>query len=380
MRIALYSERLTPPFDEGIKNVAWHLIRELRGRHDVLALTAVYGFRATPFRRSSRASAIGEKTVAGPSGGGEEAEGIISLPANPLLLSPALARALWRFRPDLVLYIPTACATPFSFWRSRMLKRWSRGAPVALIALQVRRYSPMARRVMARLRPEVVLAQSAATRESLKPVGVRLLTMPPAVDLVRFRPHTPAEREALRRRYDLPVDAFLALHVGHLNRGRNVHTLAALQSDGVQVLVVGSSSTPHDAALIAELAGAGVRVIDRHVPRVEELYGLADAYCFPVRGENSAIDLPLSVLEAMACDLPVVTTRYGGLTAHFAEGEGFRYVDDAAQMGAALGDIRGQVQSREPGAGTRAMVQPYAWPDVAQRVVGAVCAELGIEG
>ena len=40
LRICVFSERLAPPFDEGIKNLATAVICELSRRHTVLSLTA----------------------------------------------------------------------------------------------------------------------------------------------------------------------------------------------------------------------------------------------------------------------------------------------------------------------------------------------------
>ncbi|MBC7243140.1 MAG: hypothetical protein H5T60_11930, partial [Anaerolineae bacterium] len=39
MRVAVFSERLAPPFDEGIKNVTYNLLRRLGVEHSVMALT-----------------------------------------------------------------------------------------------------------------------------------------------------------------------------------------------------------------------------------------------------------------------------------------------------------------------------------------------------
>jgi glycosyltransferase involved in cell wall biosynthesis len=40
---------------------------------------------------------------------------------------------------------------------------------------------------------------------------------------------------------------------------------------------------------------------------------MADCYVFPVHSVGDAIEMPLSVLEALACGVPVVSTRFGSL-------------------------------------------------------------------
>ena len=346
MRICILSERMVPPFDEGIKNYAWQLVQGLAKYHDVLALTAM-------------AHDVPEL-------------GIENVAADKLLLSPRLLRRFRAFRPELVLYVPTACATLFSFVRTRVLKALAGGVPTVLIALQPRQYGPLSRTLMPRLQPDLLLVQSESTRAPLQRIGCRAAALPPGVDTHRFRPVDPSERRRLRLRFGFPEDAFIVLHVGHLNRGRNVQALARVQQEmplpHTQVVVVGSTSTPHDAGLVAELSGAGVRVIGDYVADIAQLYQLSDCYVFPVSSETSSIDVPLSVLEAMACSLRVVTTRFGGLDSLFSSGPGLNYVQDADEIPAGVRACASQPSK------TREMVAPYDWSLTAARLLEVIAA------
>lgn len=348
MRICVFSEGMAWPFDEGIKNFALNLGKGLAQDHHVLALTT----RGQDFA----------------------AYGIENIQANRLLLSPGFAARIRAFCPELVLYVPTACATLFSFLRARVLKGYARGAPVALIALQPRRYSGVALSLMPRLLPDALLVQSERTQFSLDFLHTPVELWPPSVATERFRPVSAPARRLLRQRHAIDAADYVILHVGHLNRGRNVQALSALaRAPGHRVLVVGSTSTPHDQQLVSSLEADGVRVIDEFLPDVAEIYQLADCYVFPVNSETSSIDLPLSVLEAMACDLPVVTTRFGGLPALFDGVPGFRYIDDLEQLPAAVEACR---HLKQPG--TRAMVEPYAWPQASTRILGRLCEMLSL--
>lgn len=104
------------------------------------------------------------------------------------------------------------------------------------------------------------------------------------------------------------------LHVGHLHSGRNVEILEHITEDKQVVLVV-SSVSKQDQNLRKRLnAKQNVRIIDQYLPDIQEIYQLSDIYLFPVENEENCIDVPLSVLEAAACNTPIVTTAYGELT------------------------------------------------------------------
>ena len=57
---------------------------------------------------------------------------------------------------------------------------------------------------------------------------------------------------------------------------------------------------------------------------------MSDVYFFPVAEEGHCIDVPLSCLEAAACNTPVVTTQYGEMKA-FEGKEGFFFIDSFEQ-------------------------------------------------
>lgn len=346
MRICVFAEGLAPPLDEGIKNQVWRLIQELGAAHTVYALT-------------TRGRDMPEL-------------GIADVRANRMLLGVGLARQLRHFRPDVILYVPSACGTLFSFMRSRALRWMARGAPVALLSLQPRRYGALVRKLMPLVQPELVLVQSPSTRASLAPLAGRIRQVAPGVDVERFRPATPDQRIVLRQRFGFARQEYVALHVGHLKRERNVQALIALQQTGVRVVLAASTSTWRDNDLVVELRAAGVTLIEEYLPDIAALYSACDCYVFPARAHAACIDVPLSVLEAMACNLPIVTTRFGGLPALFEHSNGLRFVKDDEQLVSEVQACRRL--AADPG--TRAMVLPYAWSRVAEEIATVLAQEL----
>lgn len=123
----------------------------------------------------------------------------------------------------------------------------------------------------------------------------------------------------------------IALHVGHLRRNRGLDLLAAAKhalSDRVEVVVQGSPTFPPDPGVIEELVAAGIHVRRDYVPNLADLYRAADLYLFPARPELSgAIELPLGVLEALSCGVPVLTNDFGALRSALGESAGVRLTD-----------------------------------------------------
>jgi glycosyltransferase involved in cell wall biosynthesis len=362
----VFSERLRAPYDEGIKKLTVHLSAALSAEHELLVLT---------------------------SDGHDDARyGVQNIDVNRALLSARLQTAIRRFQPEAIIYVPTACATLFSFARARVLRYYARDICTALVTLQPRPYTPVGkffiRHLVSARRGQLaldwVLTQSTRTSNVLRGLGCRTALLPPAVDAERFRPPSPPEKAELRAKYGLPVTASVMTQVGHLRSKRNLDHFLALRSrasrqergtgyqegggdyqasQSYHTVVVASTSTPQDADLKKALSAAGVMVIDTYVPYIEDVYRLSDLYLFLAESDTAAIELPLSVLEAMACNLPVVCTPFGGLQDFFPAGQGLLYWDGRAQ----LGDLVTTALSTR--SATRALVEPYTWAAAAQACV-----------
>lgn len=246
-------------------------------------------------------------------------------------------RRLREFRPEVLHYLtgPT--------WRSLTALRAHRaslpGRPVT-IATGVRPFlGPVARRLVRVIAPEVYLAQAGRWAEVLARAGCRLRDFPNWTDGARFRPAEAAQRARLRRQFGLAEHKPVVLHVGHVKPNRNLSALLAAQQSGrYQVWVIGSESESRPGPWRQELTAAGVRVDSHYLPRIEEAYQAADIYVFTVRAtppgefprrynEVGVIDLPLSLLEARACGLPVLTTRHDAVQRFLAEDRAVAWFD-----------------------------------------------------
>jgi glycosyltransferase involved in cell wall biosynthesis len=144
--------------------------------------------------------------------------------------------------------------------------------------------------------------------------------------------------------------------------------MAALAAvPGMTAVVAASSSRGRESErLHRELWSRGVIVIDGYVPEVEELYRLADCYVFPTVSSDSAVAVPLSILEALASDLPVVSTAFGALTERFGRVPGLELVEHPALLPDRVLAVCGS------GVRTRHLVEAYSWDSIAARLVDLV--------
>ena len=336
-RVCLISDCLVEPHDEGARGLAAGIAMGLRSCADVLTIN------------TSRR--------------GPPAAGTTWIPASRPLFSPELWTEVRRFRPELILYLPWSSASPLGVFSSHVLRRALPSARVAMVAFQPRSCGHATRLALRWLWPHQVLCFSHRTKQHFEQMKVRASVIPTGVDGARFRPADEERRRSLRAKYELPQSRRIVLHVGHLKRERNVQVMADLAGlDGWTAVLVVSTSTLAEADLVRDLSAAGVVVIREALPDIQELYQLADCYVFPVEHELACAEVPLSVLEALACGLPVVSTRFGGLPDLLDDVPGVSFVAGADETVDAV--RRGPLQSPSLEIAAR-----LSWPHVAATIL-----------
>lgn len=296
-------------------------------------------------------------------GDGHERVSCTRVHMSKLWVSADLRAQLRQFAPQALVYIPSASATPNALWRSRRLAACAPDAMTGIVTVQHRSYgilTPLVRW----LRPPLLIATSRAEATRYEAFGWRVATISLGVDQDRFTPADATTRAALRGRFGWPEDRRVVLHVGHLRAGRGLNVLETIASrPGLHVVMVASSSTAREESLGDRLRRAGVELHLDYQSDIQQYYQAADVYCFPVRERDSAIDFPLSVMEAMACDLPVLTTPHGSLPELFGGVSGlafFSHQDDP-------GPMVEQLLQETPR--TREAVEAFGWPGVAEGIL-----------
>jgi glycosyltransferase involved in cell wall biosynthesis len=186
------------------------------------------------------------------------------------------------------------------------------------------------RPVLAALAGSVTVTGAGTARAygGLERFGERLVVTFPPVDPQRFRPD-PDVRAAARAELGLAADAPVIGAVGMRNpaKGHDLLVEAAaelvVRHPAAQMVVMGGPSPGHP-----EYEASLQSLIDRHRlrervrlldagPRVPELLPAVDVFVMPSRGAEG---MPTAVLEAMACELPVVATDIAAVREEVQDG------------------------------------------------------------
>lgn len=276
------------------------------------------------------------------------------------------------FRPEVIHYLhgPTI--------RSIVLLKSLKavlGNNVKAISSATRPYfSKYSRWAIPLLKPDLILTQSSKFESFFKEMGCRVEFLPNGVDCKKFAPVSETEKFHIRNELGLPQNKKIILHVGHIKANRKLEVFKKIQEiDNVQVVIVGGATEAADETLLKDLQESGIKVFHKYYKDISQFYKMSDLYVFPVKDAGNklpkeynqvgAIDLPLSVMEAMSCNLPVITTRFGALQRLFEPGDGllFCQVED---------DILNAVKkaSTEILSNTRQKVLPYNWDRVVEQL------------
>lgn len=179
------------------------------------------------------------------------------------------------------------------------------------------------RNVLLRRARRFVAMSSVIEREYLEgsiPAN-RIAVIPNSVDTAKFRPVPPSERGALRQKLGIPAGRPIAVFTGRLVTTKGLPTLlrawrpvVAAHPDAL-LLLVGSGGLGLQNCEAALKRYTSENALEGHVhfagavDNVNEYLQASDLFVFPTEEEAFGI----SVIEAMACGLPVVTTGVDGM-------------------------------------------------------------------
>lgn len=164
-----------------------------------------------------------------------------------------------------------------------------------------------------RLFRTTIVASDYAAGELQRLGIVRTSRVSLGVDLEHFHPRRRDARERTRRRFGLPIDRPLVLYIGRLAPEKALEVVldawpVVSRQTGARLVIAGAGAS--ERALRARASDADVTWLPYVGERemVARLHACADVYVSPGPVETFG----LSMLEAMASGVPVVTAAHGG--------------------------------------------------------------------
>jgi D-inositol-3-phosphate glycosyltransferase len=122
------------------------------------------------------------------------------------------------------------------------------------------------------------------------------------VDTKMFHPVNTKIQTELRKKYNLPVNRKLVLFVGRFVQKKGLDLVLKSKEQSFDLVLVGSG------VIDSAITDKGIHIFrDLAQSKVAEIYQACDLFVLPSRSEG----FPLSILEAMASGLPIITT--GGI-------------------------------------------------------------------
>lgn len=189
-----------------------------------------------------------------------------------------------------------------------------------------------------------------------------------AVDPVRFTPENRRFRREIRRRFQIPEEAVVALFVGEYRRkglATVIRALGLANDPCVHLLAVGKGDLAHYNALAREAGIQDRTTFAPPVKEIEQVFGAADVFVFPTFYEAFG----MVITEAMASGLPVVTSRSAGAAEMIDTGTSGLLVDrpgDAQEFSRTLAPLlQDEMLRRGMGEKARVVAARYQWSDVA---------------
>jgi glycosyltransferase involved in cell wall biosynthesis len=331
----LLVEDISEPIDEGIKKYSFKFAEYIRRNNSASQIFTCY----------KNTNVVNIK----------------KLPTNKLLFSFRFIGELFKARKKTIIYIPNASSTFMSFIRIRLISIWTLGAETIIISLQKRkhnRFQKLAIRYL--LRPSKIIVFSEREKDYYRSLTIEVVKTSVGVNVDKYNSISYEKKNELRKKLAFSINDKIVLHVGHINRGRNISVFKDFAKLGFLPVIVGSTCYDDDLKLKQELINSGVVLYDTYLENINEYYQISDIYVFPVNSDDSVIEFPLSILEAMSCNIPVISTDYGSIKDYFIETDSFTFFHSKKQL---LENIK-MLRNTNIVSNRRIILEYFTWDNV----------------
>jgi glycosyltransferase involved in cell wall biosynthesis len=169
--------------------------------------------------------------------------------------------------------------------------------------------------------------------------GYSMFDLPVGINNDKFYPVSSDIKRELKKKYGFDMEKPLVIHVGHCSVGRGLEDFQYIDSAKFQSMVVASGMFDNE-DVKSTLLKSGVKIHTGYLEKINEIYQMADAYFFPTQNDEYVISIPLSVMEALSCGVPVLAySSFGKLRNIKASSESIHLIDSKNEINDALAGI-----------------------------------------
>lgn len=203
----------------------------------------------------------------------------------------------------------------------------------------------------------------------------KIFLLPDGVEVGQIREYL-LKSQMTRRDIDLKDDDFVLISVGRLVPSKGVsYLIDALyllrkKIGNIKLILIGKG--PEEAKIKSQIRAYGLEKTVLHYKDVSDselfsYYGLADVFITPTLFEG----LPIVVLEAMACSLPIIASDIPGMRGVVLDGQNGFLVppSNSIALAGAVEKIYDKDLARNMGRTSEKIVEDYDWKLVVKRAI-----------
>lgn len=192
--------------------------------------------------------------------------------------------------------------------------------------------------------------------------GYGIFDLPVGINKEKFCPVSEETKKEIKKKNGFDTERPLVIHVGHCSVGRGLEDFQYIDPSAFQSMVVASGMFDNE-AVKSTLVNSGVKLHTGYIEKINEIYQMADAYFFPTQNDEYVISIPLSVMEALSCGVPVLAySSFGKLRNIKAAPGSIHLIDSHNEINGALAEMAAMNNNASY------LLDPVSWDEAADNV------------